>query len=160
MVNTRRCRRRLVSYATFEDLRRELDAIEAAHAKGALVALGNHTPGAILAHVALGMRSSFEGFPTRAPLWIRVLGPLVKHRVLSRPFVPGFKLSRNVDAKVWDSSVTFEDGMMQLRKQLERVSAPGARPTAPHPFFGPLTPDEWRAYQLRHAELHLSFLQV
>ena len=31
-------------------------------------------------------------------------------------------------------------------------------PDAPNPIFGRLTHDEWKAINLRHAELHMGFL--
>lgn len=158
-VNTRRCRRRLVSFRSFADISRDLDALEAAHAAGTLKALGNHAPGAVLAHVAFAVRCSFDGFTNRAPAWLRWLGPVMKKRVLAKPFEPGFQLSKDVDAKVWDEGASFVDGLAQLRAELARASAPGAKPGAEHPFFGKLTSEEWQVYHLRHAELHLSFLQ-
>lgn len=159
MINTRKCRRRLVSYSSLADLSRDLDVLQAAHAAGTLKALGNHSPGGVLAHVALGMRCSFDGFPSRAPAWIRWLGPLMKKSVLSKPFEPGFKLKKEIDAKVWDDATSFEAGVQQLREQIARASSPSAAPSAPHPFFGAMTAGEWQVYFLRHAELHLSFLQ-
>ncbi|MBY0311937.1 MAG: DUF1569 domain-containing protein [Phycisphaerales bacterium] len=160
MINTRTCRRRLVSYKSLADISRDLDVLEAAHARGTLKPLGNHPPGAVLAHLAYAMRCSFDGFTARAPAWLRWLGPMFKKRILSKPFEPGFKVKKEIESTIWDNAVSFEDGLMQLRAQIARASAPGSRPTAPHPFFGMLTAEEWQVYYLRHAELHLSFLQT
>jgi hypothetical protein len=161
-IDPRTARRRLVNLATLEALSRDLEALEAAHRSGRLRQLGNHGPGAIFAHLALAMRASHEGFPARATAWLRVLGPLVKRRVLASPFRPGLRLKPAVDRQVWDEATTFEDGLATLRAEIERAKAArdgrGPQPSSPHPFFGAMSPAEWRAYYLRHAELHLSFL--
>lgn len=158
-IDPRTARRRLVSIANFADLTRELNVLESAHAGGTLRHLGNHPPGALLDHLARTMRWSFDGFPTKAPLWGRLLAPMFKGRLLARPFAPGLKLSHKTDSQVWDNTVPFERALADLRAQIKRFDTLGApSPAARHPFFGPMTLDEWRTYHCRHAELHLSFL--
>jgi hypothetical protein len=88
-----------------------------------------------------------------------MLGKLLKRRILSRPFEPGFNLNAEAQKVAWNEAATFDDGVGILRSQIVRAGAAGAAPSAPHPFFGPLTPAQWHVYYLRHAELHLSFLQ-
>jgi hypothetical protein len=158
-VNTKAARRRLVSYASLADLTKDLDKLEAAHRAGTLRRLGNHDAGANFAHLAMGMKGSFDGYPTSAPPWLRLLGRLMKKRVLGRPFQPGFNLRKDTESLAWDDSVSFEEGLRRLREQIARAGAKDARPTKPHPFFGEMTSADWQVYYLRHAELHLSFLQ-
>ncbi len=158
-VNTKACRRRLASYATLDDISRDLDKIEAAHKAGTLKKLGNHEAGPICHHLGLAMQRSFDGFPIRVNALLGMLGKLLKKRELSKPFQPGFRLSAKAETVAWSDATTAEDGFRLLREQIARAKAPGASPNGAHPFFGPMTPAEWQVYYLRHAELHLSFLQ-
>lgn len=162
-VNPRTARRRMLALASLADLNAELDRLEAAHRAGKLRRTGNHEPGAIFAHLAMATKASFDGFPTQAGLPLRILGRLLKRRLLARPFKPGLKLSSKNEALAWDTSVTFDDGLARLRAEMTRLTAAqsaGPKPQMPHPFFGDMSPDDWFVYHLRHAELHLSFLQT
>lgn len=161
-TNTKTARRRLVSYASLADLSKDLDKVEAAHRAGTLKPLGNHQPGPVLGHIAIAIRGSFDSLAAlnrAAPLWLRVIGPLVKSRVLSSPLRPGVRMSPAAEAALWDHTLTFERALDLLRTQVSRLGAPGASPSATHPIFGNLTPAEWQTFHLRHAELHMSFLQ-
>lgn len=149
-----------VRLPTLEALARDLDALEEAHARGTLRRLGNHEAGPIFDHLALAMARSFDGFPVVAAWWLRLLGPWIKRRVLSRPFRPGFKLSAPIERMVWRDSVSFDDGIRSLREQVARAREPGAAPAQAHPIFGRMSPAEWNTYHLRHAELHLNFLTI
>jgi hypothetical protein len=53
-------------------------------------------------------------------------------------------------------AVPLEDGVSRLRRSFERLKAQA--PTHPSVIFGPMTHDEWIKINLRHAELHLSYL--
>ncbi len=159
-VSTKAARRRLVAYSSLADLWQDLDKIEKAHKAGTLRRMGNHEAGPNFAHLAMGMKGSFEGYPTRAPWMLRVVGGVMKKRILSKPFEPGFNLSKDAESKAWDDSVSFEGGLAMLREQVTRAGKAGAAPGMPHPFFGAMTAAEWQVYYLRHAELHLSFLQL
>lgn len=160
-VDTRSVRRRAVDYAGLADMKADLDRIAAAYASGTLRRLGNWDAGPVLDHLAMAVRRSIEGFPIKAPLHLRLIGPLVKKRVLSRPFEPGIKLDASAEGQAWRAGVSFEDALSDLRAQLARVdTAAGGRErmTMPHPFFGVMTHEEWGIYHLRHGALHLSFL--
>lgn len=160
LVKTRSVRRRLVAYSSQAEVAADLDVLEAARATGRLRRLGNHEAGPIFNHLAMAMERSLDGFPIRAALWLRLLGPLVKKSVLSKPLQPGVNLRESDERFAWNTAVTFEDGLAQLRAQIARAARPESIPAAAHPFFGAMTPEEWRVYHLRHAELHLSFLGI
>ena len=64
---------------------------------------------------------------------------------------------RTVDFLVPEESIGFDEGMSMLREQIARVEG-GERFTHPSGLFGELTHDEWTGIQLRHLQLHLSFL--
>jgi hypothetical protein len=158
-INTKTARRRLVALTCLADLTADLNKIEAAHRAGTLKHLGNHPPGSIFFHLSAPMKGSFEGIPHIPPWWLGVLGRLLKKRILSQPFRPGFALKKHVDDAVWNDKISFDEGLALLREQVRRASAPTAAPNRAHPFFSEMTPTDWQTYYLRHAELHLSFLQ-
>lgn len=159
-VDVRSVRRRMVAFSAQADVARDLDALEAAHGSGRLERLGNHEAGPIFDHLAMAMERSVDGFPIRAALFLRLIGPLVKKSVLSKPFQPGIRLRESDEKFAWNDAVTFEHGIASLRAQIQRAARPEVKANAAHPFFGKMTPEEWRVYHLRHGELHLSFLRV
>lgn len=161
-VNTKAARRRLVVYSSFSDFAKDLDKVEAAHLNGTLRPLGNRQAGPIFGHLAVSMRDSMEeneALKGVAPLWLRLVGPIAKSRVLGRPFQPGVKLPSRAEIVLWNDSLSFESGLKELRSQIERISRPGNEPRQKHPIFGALSVQEWGTFHLRHAELHMSFLQ-
>lgn len=154
--------RRVVSFPSLDDLDRDLVLIEAAHRSGSLRHMGARRPGPILMHLATSIRGSLDGMPelTRAaPLWLRLVGPMVKGRVLSRPLNPGVRMSPRAEAALWNDAATVDAALTELRAQLSRLKS-GAVVKSRHPIFGRMTPDEWTTFHLRHAELHLSFLSL
>ena len=158
-VNTKTCRRRLVAYSSLDDIAKDLDKIEAAHRAGTLKKLGNHEVGPICHHLGQAMQRSFDGFPIRVNALLGLLGKALKKKVLSKPFQPGFRLNAKAESVAWNDAIPFAEGVALLRAQIARAGAPGAAPGGAHPFFGPMSPAEWQTYYLRHAELHLSFVQ-
>jgi hypothetical protein len=151
--------RRPVSCATLNDLRRELSALEQAHAKGTLRATGNWTPGQILTHLEAFIRYPYEGYPAAlgTPPWIiRKILSMRKKRYLFKGLPAGVKIPGVPGGTVGAQDVPFEQGMARFRAAIDRLEA--SPPTSPNMIFGPLTREEWTALHLRHAELHLSFL--
>jgi hypothetical protein len=88
------------------------------------------------------------------PWLLRTLGPYIKRFVISRPFAAGFKAPKGggLIADPQQAAV----GVRALEQAIERFRA--ATQYRNHPVFGPMTPDEWRRFQMRHCDLHLSFL--
>jgi len=84
----------------------------------------------------------------------RVLGPLVKTKVLRNP------LGRNAPT----AKIFIVSDERDLRKEGERLSrlverfASGGQAgctTHPHTFFGNMTPDEWGILMYKHVDHHL-----
>ncbi len=161
-VDTKAARRRLVTYSSLTQFAADLEKVEEAHRAGTLRRLGNREPGPIFGHLAISMRGSREGMPelkAAAPWWLRLVGPLVKGRVLKSPLQPGVRMSSRAEDALWDDGLTFEEGMIALRAEVERAGKPGCVYGAAHPVFGKMSTEEWSVFHLRHAELHMSFLQ-
>ena len=152
----------MLRFSAIDEILIDLNALESAHSADTLRQLGNWPPGSIFDHLASainGLFSGFDGFTF--PLYLRLLTPLVKDRMLNTPFPSGFHLSKAGESKAWKRGVTFADGIALYRSQLARVARrhPESRHERRHPAFGRITPADWLLYQLRHAELHLSFLR-
>lgn len=161
VVDPRFARRRMVVFASLDDVERDLGVLETAHRVGRLRRLGNREPGAIFQHLAVSIRGSFDGMPElngAALLWLRLVGPFVKSRVLAQPLRPGVRMASRAEQALWEDDVNFEAALAALRQQIDRLRSSPSGPEAKHPIFGRLTSAEWRAFHLRHAELHLSFL--
>jgi hypothetical protein len=159
-VNTKEVTgRREVTYGSLEDLKADLDAVEAAHQAGTLDTLGNWSAGEIFDHCGKFMECALDGFPGGPPTIVRwVITLLLKKKALaggSPP--PGFKIPVQAPFLVPDEGVTFEQGMARWRGALARIDG-GAKMTHDSPIFGKLTHEQWQTLQCGHATLHMSFL--
>ncbi len=117
--------------------------------------LGNWPLGQLLTHLTLAMNSSIDGISARAPWFIRLIGPAIKRRVLSRGMSPGFNLPKTVETEFFPATASSREALEKFRAAVGRVRR--ERMTAAHPVFGRITHDEWLQLHLRHAELHLGF---
>ena len=54
------------------------------------------------------------------------------------------------------ADATFEEAFAALKVAVERLRATQER--VPHPVMGKLSLEEWEQFHLRHAEMHLSFV--
>lgn len=120
--------------------------------------VGKWTYAQIIDHLAKTMRCGFDGFGFRAPWFVRYLiAPLIKNSFLIKPMKPGFKLPRKLAAVILPADdVALQPALESLRQVIAR----GKRetPKAEHPAFGKLASQEWTSLNLRHAELHMSFV--
>lgn len=146
--------RRELRFEWIDDILEEAERIAAApHVK----TLGNWSAGQTLKHLAVGIHMSIDGFPQRLPWYARFLGRLARGWVLKRGMSPGIRLPAPLERSlVPGDDVSVESGLSALREALRRMRDESHR--EPHPFFGRLSDRQWEELQLRHAELHLSFL--
>jgi hypothetical protein len=118
--------------------------------------LGNWQLGYALAHLAGAMKMSLDGASFRVPIYVRMIAPLFKKKLLRGPMKPGFKLPENASQELMPSGpVSTQEGLDDLRKTIDRLNRESQR--HPSPVFGQMTRQEWDQLHLRHAELHLSF---
>ena len=145
--------RRQIEYSSLQQLLDEAEHLASAGHR----TLGNWSLGQVLAHLAAGMKMSIDGFEMKVPLPARILGPLfLKRRFLKRGMPSGFQLPPSAKALLPDEATSVEDGLQQLRDAIERLKSETAR--SPHPMFGSMSREESDRMQLRHAELHMSFV--
>lgn len=118
--------------------------------------LGNWPLTNLLTHLTITFNNSIDGFPVRAPLFIRLLGPFIKGSVLKAPKMsPGIRLPKAAEPAVFPDAASPQAAMKELRSAIARART--EQMVAPHPAFGRMTHDEWLTLHLRHCELHLSY---
>jgi hypothetical protein len=144
--------RRHLRFETLDGIGADVEQL----ARGPVCNLGNWTPGQVLKHLSLAMTYSIDGFPSRAPFFMRMLGKVFKKRILSKGMTPGFKLPEKDAHSLVPGPTSWEEGLTAFRTALKRMQTETAR--APHGFFGYLTSEEYVQLHCRHSELHLSFL--
>ncbi len=104
------------------------------------------------------MNVSIDGTPERFPWALRIALRLVRKRIIGHPMKPGYQVPANVAALLRpEMTPCLRESLFKLRNATARFQTQSVFP--PHPAFGTLTRDEYRALALRHAELHLSFIE-
>ena len=117
--------------------------------------LGNWPLSQLLTHLATTINSSIDGMSAKAPWLLRLVGPLVKWRIIKNGMSSGFKLPKEREATAFPAASSPQEALGKLRAAVGRLKQ--ERMTARHPVFGKLTHEEWTRLHLRHAEMHLSF---
>lgn len=114
-------------------------------------------------HVARYLQASVEGYPFTVAWWMKLIGPFMKNRVISKAMPPGFKAPQYVAAHMEPQSVSEEQtAMPQALALLEHwVGQAKERGYIPaNPVFGRMTAQQWEALHCRHAELHFGLIEL
>ncbi|HMN97385.1 MAG TPA: DUF1569 domain-containing protein [Phycisphaerales bacterium] len=146
---------------TFPDISsalEEADRLAAAERLGKLAAVGNWTLGQALGHVAAWTSYPYEGYPTRPPWFVRIIGRLLKRRLFAKRPPRGFRLPGVPGGTLATEVLPTETGLARFRRAFERLER-GA-PEVPNPVFGPLTHREWIDLNLGHAALHFGYFSA
>lgn len=160
LIDTKSAPYRKLRFNTIDDLMTEIDRIVASDDRGMLKRTGNWSPGKIFGHLAGWMNFSYEGFPKGAhpPWFIRWLIRRKKYTYLREGMPRGVRIPRLEDGTLATQEMTTEEGAKRLRGALQRLK--NREPVKFHsPAFGEMEYDERVQFQLRHAELHLGYLQ-
>jgi hypothetical protein len=145
--------RRDLTFETFHDV--VTDAEHLAAARNCRMP-GNWSLPVLINHLTMTMHSSIDGFPSKAPFLIRLIGPLIKRSVVyGKKFSPGIKLPAEVIPAAFPPGNSAYEALADLKAAFSRALT--ERMEADHPAFGKMTHEEWLLMQLRHAEMHLSF---
>lgn len=148
--------RRALRFESLDDVRRDVEALVAAERAGALRSSGNWTLGQCLGHLAAWIHYSYDGFPLKRPPWfIRWILKARKHSMLNVGLPQGVKIPGVKNGTAGTEPLSTEEGTRQLSVALDRLQR--SAPTQDNLMFGPMTHDEWRMLNLRHAELHLAY---
>ena len=145
--------RRKLRFESYEEVLTDVEQLAA----GEVQSLGNWSFGQILKHLAVAVDSMIDGGPFNMPAPMKfIMNLMMKKRMLTRGLSPGFNLPKYAQALVPDET-SVEEGLELLRVAIDRLHKEKKR--APHGAFGVLSPLEWDQFQLRHCEMHLSFVE-
>lgn len=114
-------------------------------------------------HVGRYIQASVEGYPFKAAWWMRLLGPMLKKRMIRRPMQPGFNTPKNVSDQMEPGGsaageITMAQACAQLEHWVEQAKDHGFIPV--NPVFGRMSRDEWVALHCRHAEMHFGLIEL
>lgn len=158
MVDTARVKdRRPLRFDNLDELLADVDRIVASDRAGTLRTSGNWTPGQILNHIASWIDFAYEGFPMRVPWFIRVILKMKRTKYLKEGMPSGVKIPGPKEGTFATEPMNTTDAADKLRRVVQRLKS-GDPAKYESPAFGPMSLEERVALNLRHAELHLSFL--
>ena len=150
--------RRVLHFQQIDDALADAQQLETAQRVGGLRCIGNWTAGQILGHLAAWVDYSYDGMPFSAPWLMRLMLRPMKRRLLYSPMPAGARIPRLPGGTVGFDPLPFDEGLARFRRSFERLKV--EPPQRPHALFGRLTHEQWMCLNLRHAELHLSFLRI
>jgi hypothetical protein len=150
--------RRPLRFNTIEESLTEANRLVEADRGGRLAQLGNWTLGQSLNHLGAWAEYAYVGYPMRPPLWVKLMIRPMKNRYLHKGFPAGVRFSGVAGGTYAMERVPLEQALPRFRAAYERLKK--EPPTIRNPVFGDLTHDQWVQFNLRHAELHLSFLRL
>jgi Protein of unknown function (DUF1569) len=150
--------RRMLRFNSIDDVLADIDRIVAADKVGNLRCTGNWTAGQAMGHVAAWMNYPYDGFPMGRPPWfIRVILRMLKNKYLRKGMPAGVKIPKVENGTFATEVLSTNEGASRLRKSLARLKS-GEEAKYDSPAWGKMPNEERVALNLRHAELHLSFL--
>jgi hypothetical protein len=149
--------RRRLHFNSIDDVLADIDRIVAADKAGTLRCTGNWTAGQTLGHLAAWIDYGWDGYPMRVPWFIRLILKRKARNLIAGEMPSGVRIPGTEAGTYGVEVLTTDDGAARLRKALSRLK--DREPTRfDSPAFGPMSYDDRIALNLRHAELHLSFL--
>jgi hypothetical protein len=150
--------RRTLRFANIDEAFQEIDYIVAADKAGRLRTLGNWTPGQILGHVAAWIEYGYDGYPVKPPPWfIRIILRMLVKKYLRRGMPAGVKIPGAKEGTYGTEVLPLREATERLRRAFLRLKS-GEPAPYDSPAFGVMSHAERIELNLRHAELHLSFL--
>lgn len=150
--------RRKLRFATIDDALAESECLAAADRAGKARCLGNWTLGQIFGHLAVWIEFAYRDIPLQIPFWIRLMMRPLKRWVVKGKMPAGSRIPNVPGGTLGTKQFSTDDGLKRYREALARLQK--ETPTKPHPLFGRMTHQQWIGLHLRHAELHLSFVEV
>lgn len=149
---------RKLRFNSIADVNKELDHIAELYKTGRLQTSGNWTAGQIMAHLAAWIEYGYNGYPLKAPPWfVRWLLRLRLQKMLETGMPHGVKIPGIPGGTIGADDMTTEEGISRLTKALQRLGS-GEQAVHDSPAFGKMSHEDRIRLNLRHAELHLGYL--
>lgn len=109
----------------------------------------------MLAHCQQPLRVALGELPLKRSLIGLLFGRMAKKKLLApAPWKPGMPTAPEFVIRD-ERDFAREHAALRVLVQRFGEGGPAALTTAPHPFFGPLSADEWQGLQWRHLDHHL-----
>ena len=140
-----------ISYQSLADL--SVDATRCA--EEGWVTIGNWSVGQIYHHLSVALHASIDGFGFKGFWPKRLIATFSKKKFLTQGLPRGVRIPSKMK-RLEPTDMPVADALTQLASAIERYQTNPKR--APHPLFGEFTDEESDQFQLRHAELHMSFI--
>ena len=160
MVETKNADRRILIFDTIDDVIGEVNRIQVADANQTLSVSGQWTAGEILTHLSAWIEYGYEGYPMAPAPWIVRQGmKLFLRSILKNGMKPGGKIPGVEGGTIGQVKVATQTGCQRYLVALNRLSS-NEKVKYPSPGFGDLSSEKRVKLNLRHAELHLSFIHL
>lgn len=153
-INTKQVKgRRPVHYNTYKDLMDDVFRVAPSHKT-----LGNWSLAQICDHLARSFRLQVKAADIVLPWSVSTFARLfLKRRFLTKSLPAGFSIpSKHVETLVASPDLPLTQAIANLEQVIEQCKE--TRASQPHPLLGKLNREEWEAFNLRHAEMHMSFV--
>ncbi len=158
MSETSSLNRRTLSFETIDDVIEDVNRIQAADANQTLAVCGQWTAGEILTHLSAWIEYGYEGYPMQPAPWIVRQGmKLFLRSILKNGMKPGGKIPGVEGGTTGQMKVATETACQRYLVALNRLAS-NEPVKYPSPGFGDLSTEKRVKLNLRHAELHLSFI--
>ena len=144
--------RRTLHFSTIQDIVNDVEQLS----RGKFTPLGNWSGGQVLKHLSTVMLFSLDGANVQLPWYLRIVGRVMRGRVLSKGMTPGFIMKGPMAEQIMPKETSWEEGLQMFREMTSRLQKEPQR--KPSPFFGEMSKEDWERLHCRHSELHLSFL--
>ena len=109
----------------------------------------------MLAHCELPLRVATGDLPLKRSLIGLLFGRLAKKKLLSpEPWKPGMPTAPEFRIAGEHDFVGAKAALLERTRRFGE-SGPAGLTKLPHPFFGPMTDEEWQTLQWKHLDHHL-----
>jgi hypothetical protein len=156
-INTAKITRRAVRFDTIDQALAEAARITALQKSNAAQYAGNWDASQIINHVAAWAEYAYTPNPMRAPWFVKLLLRPMKSRFLNKGLPAGRHIPKIPGGTLATEKVPIDAALERFQKIFTRLKTDP--PTQPSPVFGTLTHEEAIKLNLRHAELHMSFVK-
>ena len=161
MIDTSKVKeRRKLQFDTIDACLTELDRLEEGERQGKLKTCGNWTAGQNLSHLAAWIEYGWDGYPMgKPPLPVRLVMRFMLGRILKNGMDAGVKIPGVEGGTIGADKMETLAATDRFRAALNRLKS-GEAATHDSPAFGKMSHERRVKLNLRHAELHLGFLDV
>lgn len=150
--------RRSLRFVSLDEAISEAQRVADAETAGTAKYLGNWNAGQILNHLGAWAELAYGGNPIRVPFFVRWFGPMMLKKFLQKGLPAGHWIPKVPNGTIGTEKVGVGEGLARMKAGFLRLKTDQTE--ARHPLFGAMTREQYVELNLRHAELHLSFVII